>query len=307
MSTVFDSPYVYMTLDASGKIWYLDEEKLPVNTELTVAEISNNPLFTNRRPVRVVGFHQNAALLIQLHNLVQQGAVKYLEVASPVVIQRSIQEPIQEPAVNLYRSRNCFLPASTGGWRQFSEADLYAFSMHISSMKNSSTMLYELSNHPIWPALSFINNIRMNAVANLVGLILDPRMYVDPMYPEKTNQLNSFLGLDPKSQKKQTKQNQRAERYKLVIDCWKTTPPTYDTVVTQPGNFLWAKWYTVDSPEKADLATSKLFIQYLRMTWLDAVVENKTDRLFIPKYFFTNPLDIDAFSKISQKTSKPNA
>ena len=294
---VVDQQSIKVTVDSAGLVWYLDGFKLPVSTGLTPKDFITASLFREIKSVSVVGLARNADLLLRLCAACRTGIFKDLNICSPLCCNTSAQR--NDPSVLLYLSRDNNRPVSTGGWRPFTEADLYAYSLcnrfYGSGELDPESITYELTNHPVWPALKFINGLNSAQTAKLIGLILDPRWFVDRADPDRTTKLPQFLGLEPKSQAGDASTD-RADRYKLVLSCWKNTQPPSLKSEFPAGAFLWRSWYSKGGGNKGDLLASKVFVNYLRQVWT-ACVSATTPRshLFIPEYFFHHPDDVRDF------------
>lgn len=284
-----DFTSVKVTTDVRGDVWVLDGCKLPKATSLKADVFVPGNQFSANTLWRVPGLGRNASLLLALYREVQSGRYAGLEVCSPLCCPTVEQR--NDPEVLLYASRAFSAPCSSGGWHRFDTADLHAYRLaerYLSGDKADPTAKQaELRSHVVYPSLTFVDGLDMSAVADLLGLIIDPRWYVDPANPDQVNKLPQFLGLDPRAQaaSKPDKAG-RVARNRAVLSCWKTAEPPRPGLLTS-GQFLWKTWYARGGGDRGDLAASKRFIEYLRQTWLSALArDGHRGRLFVPAYFF---------------------
>jgi hypothetical protein len=290
-----DLQAVKVTTDPAGLVWYLDGLHLPQPTRLSVDEFLKQPLpWGPARLVRAPGMARNARLLLAIYREIMAGNTLFsgLEVCSPLCCVNTEQR--NDPAVLLFKTRSFDPPVSVGGWHSFGPEDLRAYLLAYFQQNelpgDQDDVAEVLHSHPAWRALSFVAGLNTAAAAQLLGLIIDPRWYIDPADPDQTNKLPQFLGLDPRAQAQQTAGNidpgGRAERNRLVLSCWKTGEPPQPTEL-RPGQFLWKVWYAKGGGARGDLAASKRLVDYLRQTWTAALCRGaQAARLFVPEFFF---------------------
>jgi len=279
---VVDASSVKMTTDLQGKVWLIDGEGMPVNTGIDDKIFSYEKVFDRRRLIRIPGLARNARLLI---NLYQCGETISLEVCSPTC---SACEYRNDPALLLYNARSFEHPASVGGWHRFTPKDYQHYLLADKVYRNLpfecwATCVEEVSSHPAYPAAMFVRHLDEGKLAHLLGLIIDPRWFVDIEDPNKQNRLSQFLGLTPKYQRSST-EDVKSIRNRLVLSCWKNGDSPSNI---EGDQFLWKIWYEKGGGEKGDLAASKRFISYLQQTWTAVLCRSsQSSRLFAPEYFF---------------------
>ena len=92
--------------------------------------------------------------------------------------------------------------------------------------------------HPAWPALSFISHLDLNKLAQLLGVIRDPRWYVSLRTPLRGNdiipyhddaaKLHAYLGLDPRTMAGVLglcDETGATDRCRLVLETWSSEEP----------------------------------------------------------------------------------
>lgn len=294
-----DQKTVKATTDAAGRVWYLDGCGLPVPALVgSPWEFLRGRCFPPETRWRVPGLARNAGLLSVLYAAVKAGEFTSLEVCSPLCCFSMEQR--NDPEVLLYNARAFCVSASVGGWRDFGEHDAAAYLLALAAAAGAAVPFATLAAHPAWPALAFVDGLCEASVAKLLGLVIDPRWYVDPASPDQSNKLSQFLGLDPRTQTAaslpvRAKQPERADRNRTVLACWKTVAAPHPSSLS-PGQFLWKTWYAKGGGVKGDLAAGKKFVEYLRLTWLSAVAgDGHRGRLFVPKFFFDDEASAEAW------------
>lgn len=195
-------------------------------------------------------------------------------------------------------SGDAALSPSLGGWHRTVPGESVAYAIRSRRVPLSES---PCSQHPTWNAMSFIPHLDRTVLSGLLALILDPRWHIDLDNPNRSSRLQCFLGLVKSRRPTTIKQSRR-----FVVDsAWSPKVPPLSQV-TEPGQFLWRYWHrATGSDEERNLATSLLFLRYLRDTWLDAVCVGRSSfgvnvgaqGLFIPDHYFTDPRDARAFTE----------
>lgn len=301
----FDIDYLKLTVDEKENVWYLDGDKMPCNSNCHVNEFISLPIINHARNVRVVGSRLAANLLINLFAKKCKNELDKLEICSPLCCEPTSDK--QDPDVVLYNMRTFCLSPSLSGWHEFGPLDYpsYAIAYHFSKSNTFDDYVKRiLTLHPVWPSLSFIKNIDLENCSRLIGLILDPRWYIDTYNdPNRGSKLEQYLGLNPRTQSSlvNKKQTWRHDRCKLVMKCWKSNKPNKEELC-EPENFLWRIYHARSN--KGDLCASKEFVRFLRLTWLNSIVcSPKANRLFVPDYFFANKEESEAYKRHLEKFS----
>ena len=168
--------------------------------------------------------------------------------------------------------------------------------------------------------MSFIPTINTQAVVAVMASVCDPRWYIDTRRPNSPNKLQMQLGLNPKTQQAVTHGGtpwRGHESCLLVRQCWREDTELFtvaengakypirgsNTPGERPGDFLMRRWMSQreHSEVRADLRTSQLFLDYLRLTWLQVIYADtlrveEGAPLFRPQDFFRYVVEIEAFN-----------
>lgn len=288
----FDLLSLKLHVDDSGIVWYGYSDQPTVCTNTPVAGFLMNGMCEIPN-VRLIGCQNNLQLILALYERRMRHDAGVIEVCSPLVCNTRKDRSNPETAILAMRSLG--RSASTGGWHVFDKKDYFSYALAMQLIKVSKVdqhALELLENHVAWPALTFIPHLNKQNVAVLLAVILDPRWYVDPMYPTRGSKLRSFLGLDQKTYTnlQHEIQTDKTDRLSLVVSAWKSK--LFDLKhIDAPGNFLQRTYYELfekKGPVTAILRTSQVFIDFLRLTWLRALSmdHHVTEDLFVPEYFF---------------------
>ena len=182
------------------------------------------------------------------------------------------------------------LSPAMGGWHEFDAADYPAYAIAACADRGPGDADLDafraqmVMAHPAWPALSFISHLNPAKLALLLGVILDPRWYVSLRSPRKGDdvvpyhddsaKLHAYLGLDPRTMAGVLGSNKEfgsSARCRLVLETWVGTTPEEPEVYQHPGYFLWRRYLREECHVKGTLRASQLFVDYLRLVWLDAI------------------------------------
>lgn len=297
-STCADTRAVKATVDADGVVWVLDGTSIPSSTRMSAGEYLASSLLPSDRWFRVPGGARNAGLLLGLYGKVRDGSVVGLDVCSPALLGDA-----SSPAdVVLFAARGCRLRPSLGGWHEFLEDDAVA---HALAARAYSLVPWDevevgvlLRAHPASRSFDFAEISDRRGLAYVLGQVIDPRWYVDPIDPDgSANRLTQFLGVDPRTASEDPPKSERARRYRAVRGCWHSgeSPPLADL---RPGQFPWRSWYAKGGGQKGELSGSKKLVEFIRQTWTAALCRSgQRGRLFVPEYFFSAAVDAEAYRR----------
>lgn len=288
---IVDADALKLTVDDAGTVWYLIGEGMPHCSNCSDWDFLNSSTLQDAKQVRMVGSHNNAELLHKLYELKLKDELESLQVCSPMCCD--VAEDRGDPSVVLFRMRNYSLASSLGGWHEFGRVDFpsYLLASYYKQHKKASDYTQQATlSHPAWPAISFIENINVEAFGKLLATLIDPRWFVDLVDIDNGVRLERYLGMNPRdiSTEDSNGKDPVVDRCQLVLNCWKTVPSESITLATSiPRNFLWRIWAGQGGGFRGDLAASRLFVEFLRLTWTKAVcISVQANRLFVPKYFF---------------------
>jgi hypothetical protein len=303
---IVDSDALKLAVDDRGVVWYLNGEGMPHPSNLSDWDFLQSPVLQDAKQVRMVGSANNAELINHLYELKLKNELESLQVCSPMCCD--IAEDRSDPSVLLFKMRNFNLAASLGGWHEFGRKDYpgYLLSAYYRRQKSASDYTRQATHsHVAWPAISFIENINIDAFSKLLAILLDPRWFVDMSESASNERLEQYLGLNPRTISAEADSDPKVSRCQLVLDCWKTTPASGVTPATSiPRNFLWRVWAERGGGVRGDLAASRLFVSFLQATWTKSMCTlSQASRLFVPRYFFPTKEEADAYAEY-EKTFK---
>jgi hypothetical protein len=291
-------------VDGKGEVWYLNGNGPPTQTGLPVAGFLLHPLCRGMPRWRIAGMPSNYQLTLSLFLRSMQEERGIVETCSPMVCKTAADR--LNPSKVLYGMRQFERPKSIGGWHVFKPEEYVSYALANQLQKTNGQVdelcLKILKNHPMWVFLSFIPDVNTEACAKLLGLIVDPRWYIDPIHPARGSRLRKFLGLDLPTMlgviDKGPKQRLH-DRCALVLAACDSK---YDkTLVKKPERFLWRIYG--DAGERsgktviAKLRMAQAFIEYLRLCWLAALGRgpHQKEALFVPEHYFNKPEESQAF------------
>lgn len=332
MSTpgVLEDQILKMHTTRDGFVWYVDGRHEVINARASIESFLKDDACCRRaRHVRMVGSFSNAHALCVLYERKVQGQVLRLEVASPAVVGRTRAER-DDPKLMLIRIRDSAadgLNPAMGGWHEFTCDDYPSYS--IAAHADADSYPYNvrdychsmLSHHPALPGLAFIPHLDADRLAELLGIILDPRWYASLRSPRRGcdivpyhddgAKLHAYLGLDPRTMAGALgfcEKTGATARCSLVLDTWAGFGVPSRAEQEQPPYFLWRRYRREGGPVKGALRASQMFVDYLRLVWLDALYCDHTrgqkaapgkrprrEGLFAPDHFFSHPEEAAAY------------
>lgn len=288
-TTVSEPSTLKVHVDKDNTVWFIAGDGAPRCSYKNADKFFSEKSIKLYQAVRLIGSKDNADLLIGLFYLHLKGEINGLQVCSPLLVAGDKQSTPEQ----LLLTMRCWegKPSSIGGWHNFDDKDYYHYLLTVKTRRKDPDWLdirETLKSHPAWVGLSFIKHLDLDKTAKLLGLIVDPRWYIDPDKPDKSSKLESYLGLTPSTQRNVTNGQDSGRthtRCKLVLEAWQKSEPQYD----DPADFLWRVWKHHNGGWFADLRTSQTFISFLRLVWLNQLYKGRG--LFVPEYFFHNRED----------------
>lgn len=307
MLAALDEDILKLHVSPTGEVWYADGAGEPVGSGLTITQFSEHDVFRRApRSVRLLGVPANASLICHMYELAALRTISHVELAGPLVCDSAAEQA--DPAITLFRMRQCLLHPSLGGWHTLTDADVFVYRLlqasELSNGEVTTRMRLELKSHPLWCYLSFIRGISVDACVRLIMLIVDPRWFVWPWRPERLARLESFLGLTPETQRIVSLRTgpltaSKAQKCNLVLSAWKTAEPLAPSERAIPGNFLWREWHATGGGVKGDLRASQRFVAYFRHTWMQSLVTQqsggRTIEVFDPSLIFKRTDELAGF------------
>lgn len=300
-----DREFVLLTTDADGVVWIQEGRSPAAPVRAADHHVLCDVVRQRRARFGVPGLARNAPLLLRLYDAsLHHDARCTVAVCSPAVCPSDVER--DDPVFLLYCARDfAGRAASVGGWRPFGPLDAAAFAAaeraHTGQPESATSSPYPPDRHPARPALALIPDLDLALVDCLLGTIVDPRWFVDPWAPATApKRLAQFLGLAPRvlavgaasgpggAAPGHLAYGGRAWRCRLSVLCWRRgaqTPPPLEGL--RPEQFLWRRWHEKGGGAAGDLAATKLFVEYLRQTWLRAVCRGgRASEVFVPELFF---------------------
>ena len=314
-------------VDRYGQVWYQatdPEPKLFGN----VADFVASNMSSDFTRVCAVGMRCNAELICQLYETRQR-----IDVCTPMIVEKRADRA--KPGPVLFELGLCSWSPSQGGFHEVVDSDYRAYKVasHFTQGVGNAQMEELLLAHPAWRPLSFIRTISKRDLFNVLAHTIDPRWYIDVCYPDRGSKFYSWLGLYPHTQSGISTPSPGIERMSpgsyltricaYTMNCWKVGPEAAvrsildltgikpismsDRLGIAPWDFCWRAWATGKNPVQADLRGSRLFADFLRQTWLDAIYNNSAAvpderaTLFRPADFFKHEVEILAYEQHAAK------
>lgn len=257
-----DSEAVKLYVAPTGRLWAADGEQYP--QELTGWEPYITHLIARKASTRLLGTEENAELALRFY-----AAGLPTELAS---FRLSVPDNERaNPEAVICRMRQCLYPAAVGGWRRVDDNTAAALKVVVGCYAAKAVNFATLfDQHPAGRSLRFISGINLEAALTVLGVIGDPRWFVNVDSPDSLQSLQLWLGLRPQLVKEALAGDYRraaTRRCRSVIDAWRT--PEAD--VSTPGGFLGRRELTFASSDKGVLRACQKFVQYLARNWQQAV------------------------------------
>ncbi len=273
-----------------GSVWFLEGDRMPEHSGRSVADFLSGPVLTRSSRVRVMGVPGNVRLILELVKRRSQ-VLTSVQVCSPLACESVSRRECPESL--LLDLREWSAAPSCGGWHEFTNSDLPSYRLSECGGSSSPAVVRGLLEaHPAGYALTAMPDMDLAKCADLIGLVLDPRFFIDRHNPDRVSKLEAFLGIDPKvaSSAGSSAPSVRRERYRLVLGCWRNR--FAGPAGSAPDEFLWRVYKAAGGGWKGELRASQAFVNFLRHVWLDGLYQKPVwgERLFVPEYFFGNDL-----------------
>jgi hypothetical protein len=318
MTTKTDLATTYVSV-VQGDVWIRQFDDAPLRYG-TLAEFIANIPSSGLTTVRLLGGYWNAPLIVKLYEAKHRNQLSSLQLGTPLIV-RTKRERRSPHAVLYYMPRMALSP-SLGGFHEMTrnEYQIYAMSATFaeSGWCDKANLLFK--SHPLSKTLTFIPTLHVPAACALLSRICDPRWFIDTRRPDRSNKLQSFLGLNPKTQQGVTHKDGEWGQH---AHCGLTRSSWHDAAALQvsalgcvihpidgssapgerPGDFLLRYWLAQRGRSEvyADLRTSQLFVEYLRSTWLHVIYADTLKfpdgaELFRPADFFKYVVEVEGYN-----------
>lgn len=293
-----DEATTKLCTDKDGIVWEAVGESPPRNTKMIVADYATKLVPARYRLPATL---PNIPLILLISEKFKRGQVDSLEICSPALCF----VPSDNVEIFLYNSRRIdAVPASCGGWHTFTETDkvsctlaLFAYDIVPWSSEDVEALL---EAHPVTHSMSFIYGLNYDALARIIGRIVDPRFYVDYRNPEIVSyRLFNRLGV---SLEKVRFYMEHQKDYETLLDsivkCWRGRRPSRREVLAEkaPREFLWREFYSKEDEVFGMTVACRLFVSFLVHVWTSFVCcEAQREHIFSPELFFKDPDDAKAY------------
>lgn len=297
-----DEKILKLHMTSEGVLWAADGIRSPEVVTEPLSTYVRNLACQPRLHVRVIGMATNAALLTGLFAELQNYPAAKLEIATPDICESDAERA--DPSVVLYRMRQCLRSASLGGWHSYTVDDDAAYQL-IVRRHDKLGMLDVLPTHAAFYDLKFIPTLQVDAAAEVLATIVDPRWHIDLHHPERLCRLRMFLGLTPRNVHAALSGKQfsaKVQRCLQVIQAWGGDKPA--PLVLQPADFLWQRYLKEGGGVRGVLRASDAFITYCVRTWEQQRLRRAGSpiEIFIPGALL-RPAECDAYMAYSAARS----
>lgn len=281
-------------------VWFGLNDSAVVCSNLSAADFVSSGKLDNVKSVYIVGFPENAALVLHLYERYSNTSVSvFLGTPMPFLHINSAADSILDN-IDLLKS----LPPSLGGWHKCTELDYYTARMQCALMDLAPVeWTVDLwRQHPLSKKLNFVYGLDIYVTSKLICLIGDPRWFIDVDKPNKIRKLLAYLGLKydnlekihDKTCDEVVSYSKSANRCWIAVNSWTGGLWYDDAPASEPSCFLWAKAKKEQNELLGVHKATKLFVSFLVDIWLD---EASNFEMFVPKYFFekcySETVDVD--------------
>jgi hypothetical protein len=315
-----------------GQIWVYNGTTEPVAVNASPTQFIKHYI-TQPKPTtyRLIGSPINAELILALHKQAQ-----VVEVCSPLI--GGTYKERQNTQQLLYHTYMCNLPPQLGGPHSLTEFESHTYELADCMYINNN----HYPEHPLWSQLNWIRGLNKQATHKLLGIITDPRWYVDLNNPNRLSKLYAYLKLDPESMR--TILNNKYgnlgvyTRGKAVLDCWYSESlaatvlrnyTQFGSIINQdvdifglaPEDWLWRMWWILANsgerphPQavlhtkdntyiKAMVKVSKRLVKFLYHIWMEKLYPDNSEWKFRPADFLRYNQEIESFNNHGAYTWK---
>lgn len=269
-----DEDTLKLHTDVDGTIWYADGNREPLRSGLDAQQFLARLEQHSKLNLRVLGLTENSRLIARL--LARSDRDWRVELAGPVALETIAER--RDPRVTLYRMRQLRLAPSLGGWHAATDADLKAY-MLVEAVTTGQPYDVLVTQHPAWHDVTFLPTPDADACASMLGHLIDPRWFIDPLKPERLSQATSYMGLIPKVMTDvftgNVKPNSGShQRCAAVFHAWwrpgQPNPEPAD--MERPNHFIWRNYRANGHGPKGALRASQKFLDYVLRTWLQQIL-----------------------------------
>ena len=279
--------------DETGIVWCGQSGVQAYCSKLTPAEFVLRQVFEDARHIRVLGVPSNAKLICLIHDAWKRKAkskARRLQIGSPQccfqkLLLRSppfVLQQIWQPT-----------PSALPHWHDLTDND-YTMYAAVDTWRDAAGEVNDklrvlMPYHPAYHSLNFVASGDRDAAFKLVCQIVDPRWYINPHRPNRTNRLWEYLGLNPQTVRKLHEDRKpscvQAELAANVIQAWSGGKSDTEVDFACPTNFPWRIYKQHGSDWRGVLRASRKFVEFVRWVWLQNLTQSH-DQIFNPRTFF---------------------
>jgi hypothetical protein len=236
------------------------------------------------RELLVSSMPVNADIILEMRNGLQAGVLEEAYLTPPISASCPVgwlsAPTLDQRAITTLLLSNYEKKPSLGGKRRLHWADLITYKISQLCQVEDPNWI-ELAafavNHPAWPALTFMPKSNKLAAAKLIGLIIDPRWYVDQKNPDRSKKLMSAFGLGRDGYGNMLSYSKSAlplgvnvKSSAAVLSTWYCDEEqlvAQDSVFSK--RFPWYAYYGAKDPAKGLLRASRFLLKTVCSVWLD--------------------------------------
>lgn len=290
-------------VDDSGVVWCGTLGILSLRTGLSVGQFILSEVFRDTLRIRLLGCAANAPLICAIHNHQikhgRHGIKDSIRICSPAMFTR---RQLQEPTIvlqRLWQPTSEILQASSFEL-QIHDVCAYQLLAQLQGEQYwhvTSTVLQTAQMHPGWAAASFPFTSDVEAVARLLGHIVDPRWFLHPTRPNRLTRLYQYFGLSPKNcdnvlkaQRPHRMPEDRWARLQNAVKAWTGGKTPEEIDYTQTNNHLWRIYRSRGGGKGLHNATCH-YLRMIALSWLQLLVR-PVRTIFLPSMMLDSEEEI---------------
>lgn len=295
---------VRVEVTSKGDIWFAVGDDLPQQSPCSLEEFISFQKLPRDTVIKMSGASRNSRAIVHFFSCARRGQIRAIRLASPHLIpnQASRNDPVS--ALMFMQRVSDGYPASLGGWHTVRLAEAASYCLAIPTgdrMFSSPSRRLMYRGHILRRHLEFIGTLSPALAARLIGILRDPRWYVDAMHPNRSGRLFSYLGIRPHIINPGKKPRHLVYRWYVASSAWRVgsaddiPSPAHD--IEHPRHWLWKYYQEKGGDQKALLCATRKFVSYVKYGWLDRLTStsSRTEALFDPEIFFNDPAVCEAY------------
>ncbi len=277
-----DTDVLRLHFDKAGNAFVAAGDRAPRQAEDVVKVVRQY------KTVRIAGTPNNWGWISQQYALTRE---RRLEVVGSCVPR----EHNDKMSLCFVALRNCRLPGTMGGRFFPRSCDLRLYSAGAAACRSRFDGVAEardwLRESALRTVIRWLPTVEEDAVAALLSLIVDPRLWVSPIEGKEhsTATMEQWLGLTPETWQRCSKGTVDVTDFggvAAVMDCW------YNARLADrsgaPEGFLYRILESADTFEKGIIRASQTFVRLLRQAWMTCLYPNADLDLLLDKVWKTD-------------------